>query len=801
MTIGPSMANIVAVLRAPQGATALSVSPNPLHRNPAYEPIDQPGPAIRAAASVQYLVWDAFSARRVVVLLAAAAALRRPLPRPRRPHRDDHRDRPRTGAPSRDRSSPSTRCGHEARPTVARGSLAGRRRAGRRRAAAAAARGRRRGPGRRRRSSTSSCSCRRTTPSTTTSAPTRAPTGSRRAPACRSIAATAGASDCVAALPPRRARRPRPADHTRRDPRRAVQRRADGRLRRRLRRPVGAVDPVGRWATTTTATCPSTGTSPTTTSCSTASSRRARAAARPTTCSGSPARPATARTRDRVPPGGFDDLPTIFDRLAGRGHLLEVLRRRTTTRRDHLPHATGPRPRPAAGHRSRCCDFARFLDDPALASAHRRPDRVLHATSPRHAARRRLHRRRRRRASTRPAASQAGQRLVRALVGALMRSRALVELGVPVDLRRLGRLVRPRARRRRSTRTATASGCRRCWSARTRSKGHVDHTTLDFTRSLRFIENNWGLAPLAEPRRRSAHEHHRRLRLRAPPRAAALVGLERAPEGRPAAPLGRLRCYCGALASPRPAALLLAAPPADRRRGRAPGRSRTARSARDWAALAACLAVAPWLASRRRPARRGRRAACRCGRSGRGDDHPGDAEPHGRVARTVRGRTRGAGCASRSVTARPAHRRDVRRRRAARLRVLRRGSHGASSRASTAGAAAPGRGLQARSVLSYATCVPASSTRTAPLSTPGDVEVVTLPQPQRLVRAGCLGADRVAAGHAGRRLGDHGRGQERRVLASTSARGPGPQRGEPRAAALRPGQGPPRPDQAAAATP
>jgi phospholipase C len=27
-------------------------------------------------------------------------------------------------------------------------------------------------------------------------------------------------------------------------------------------------------------------------------------------------------------------------------------------------------------------------------------------------------------------------------------------------------------------------------------RGHVDHTTLDFTSGLKFIEANWGLAPL-----------------------------------------------------------------------------------------------------------------------------------------------------------------------------------------------------------------------------------------------------------------------------------------------------------------
>ncbi len=62
MTIGPSMANIVQFY-GHRRAYGLSVSPNPLHRNPSYEPIDNPDFAIRTGA-IQYLVWDAYSAGR-----------------------------------------------------------------------------------------------------------------------------------------------------------------------------------------------------------------------------------------------------------------------------------------------------------------------------------------------------------------------------------------------------------------------------------------------------------------------------------------------------------------------------------------------------------------------------------------------------------------------------------------------------------------------------------------------------------------------------------------------------------------
>jgi hypothetical protein len=44
-------------------AHGLSVSPNPLNRNPSYEPLVNPDRAIRES-ELQYVVWDAFSAAR-----------------------------------------------------------------------------------------------------------------------------------------------------------------------------------------------------------------------------------------------------------------------------------------------------------------------------------------------------------------------------------------------------------------------------------------------------------------------------------------------------------------------------------------------------------------------------------------------------------------------------------------------------------------------------------------------------------------------------------------------------------------
>jgi hypothetical protein len=62
MTLGPSMANIVRYY-GHRDAFGISVSPNPLHRNPSYEPIVNPDRTLREG-EIQYIVWDRFSAQR-----------------------------------------------------------------------------------------------------------------------------------------------------------------------------------------------------------------------------------------------------------------------------------------------------------------------------------------------------------------------------------------------------------------------------------------------------------------------------------------------------------------------------------------------------------------------------------------------------------------------------------------------------------------------------------------------------------------------------------------------------------------
>ncbi len=62
MTLGPSMHNVLQFYSG-RRADALSVSPNPLHRNPSYVPIPNPDAALRSG-DYQYVVWDAYSAKR-----------------------------------------------------------------------------------------------------------------------------------------------------------------------------------------------------------------------------------------------------------------------------------------------------------------------------------------------------------------------------------------------------------------------------------------------------------------------------------------------------------------------------------------------------------------------------------------------------------------------------------------------------------------------------------------------------------------------------------------------------------------
>jgi len=62
LTLGPSMGNILMFYGHRQ-TYGLSISPDPLHRNPVYEPVKNPDLQLRKG-QIQYLVWDSYSAAR-----------------------------------------------------------------------------------------------------------------------------------------------------------------------------------------------------------------------------------------------------------------------------------------------------------------------------------------------------------------------------------------------------------------------------------------------------------------------------------------------------------------------------------------------------------------------------------------------------------------------------------------------------------------------------------------------------------------------------------------------------------------
>jgi hypothetical protein len=62
MAIGPSMANVLEFYGY-RKVWGLSISNNPHDRNPVYQPVTNPDLVIRQG-SIQYLVWDVYSARR-----------------------------------------------------------------------------------------------------------------------------------------------------------------------------------------------------------------------------------------------------------------------------------------------------------------------------------------------------------------------------------------------------------------------------------------------------------------------------------------------------------------------------------------------------------------------------------------------------------------------------------------------------------------------------------------------------------------------------------------------------------------
>jgi len=235
---------------------------------------------------------------------------------------------------------------------------------------------------------------------------------------------------------------------------------------------------------------------------------------------------ATGRT-ETIPPTGWGDVPTIFDRLEAAGvswkfyveNYDPTITFRTRTAVKDADRGAQVIWVPLLG-------YARYIDNPRLfgklvdldqyyedAATGNLPavSFIAPAGDSEHP----------------PGSVQAGQTLVRSLLAQLMRSSAWRSSAFlwsyddwggwydhvrPPQVDQYGYGFRVPA-------LLVSAYARRGW---------VDHTTLDFTSALKFIEHNWNLEPLAS-RDRAANTFLSAFDFTGPPRPAVLVGAERHP--------------------------------------------------------------------------------------------------------------------------------------------------------------------------------------------------------------------------------------------------------------------------------
>ncbi len=202
---------------------------------------------------------------------------------------------------------------------------------------------------------------------------------------------------------------------------------------------------------------------------------------------------------DVIPPGGFGRLPTIFDRLDAKRIPWKFYVQNYDPTVTFRQRGSGDRGSQVVW--VPLLDYARFLDDPRLFGrivdleqfyddlAHNRLPAVSYIAPSG--------------ASEHPPGSiQAGERFVRTLITALMRSRAWKSTAFvwtyddwggwydhirPPRIDQMGYGFRAPA-------LLVSAYARR---------GYVDSTTLDFTSLLKFVEENWRLQPLAERDRKA----------------------------------------------------------------------------------------------------------------------------------------------------------------------------------------------------------------------------------------------------------------------------------------------------------
>ena len=229
---------------------------------------------------------------------------------------------------------------------------------------------------------------------------------------------------------------------------------------------------------------------------------------------------------DGIPPGGFPDTPTIFDRLQAAG----VSWRYYVKSYD----PTNTIDNPAGGDRASQLlqvpplAMPRFVRSPKLMSHIVDLQRVLRRRAGRAAAGRLVHRARRQQRAP------AGQADRRADARSHDRQRAHAQPGVEehrlrAHVRQLGRLVRPRAAALRRSSTATASACRRCSSAPTPSRGRSTMRHW-ISRPSCASSRTTGASRRCPAATRSAQSIASAFDFGAPPRAPELVSPSRTPE-------------------------------------------------------------------------------------------------------------------------------------------------------------------------------------------------------------------------------------------------------------------------------
>jgi phospholipase C len=222
---------------------------------------------------------------------------------------------------------------------------------------------------------------------------------------------------------------------------------------------------------------------------------------------------------DALPAGGLDAVPTIFDSLQKAGVSWKFYVQNYQPAVTFRSHPTGK----AAAQLVRVplLNYNRFLDDPALnshivdmsqyykdvASGNLPAVSFMTPSGPSEHA---------------PSSPQAGETFVKSLVDALMLSPEWGSSAFMTTYDGWGGYY---------DHVAPPSPDAFGYGFRTPSllvspyakKGHVDHTTLDATSELKFIEDNWGVAPLAT-RDKAANDITTAFDFAAAPRAAAMIG-------------------------------------------------------------------------------------------------------------------------------------------------------------------------------------------------------------------------------------------------------------------------------------